>query len=121
MSVNLRLFCIALVATLSGVTAHAQTRLPRIEAEAPNYLGQPPAYNDYQFMAPPAQPVSLVGYSVAGCSDDGLACAAPCDSITSCTECCEQPVWSHRSSLFGEFLYLRPRNAEVAYAVPADG
>jgi hypothetical protein len=26
----------------------------------------------------------------------------------------------HRTSIFGEFLYLRPRNAEVAYAVPVN-
>ena len=29
--------------------------------------------------------------------------------------------WAHRCSLYGEFLYVRPRNAEVAYAVPIDG
>jgi hypothetical protein len=29
--------------------------------------------------------------------------------------------WTNRFFFFGEFLYLRPRNAEVAYAVPIDG
>lgn len=29
--------------------------------------------------------------------------------------------WCHRVNIFGEFLYLRARNAEVAYAVPIDG
>jgi hypothetical protein len=28
--------------------------------------------------------------------------------------------WTHRYFAFGEYLYLRPRNAEVAYAVPVD-
>ncbi len=28
--------------------------------------------------------------------------------------------WTNRYFAFGEFLYLRPRNAEVAYAVPVD-
>lgn len=30
-------------------------------------------------------------------------------------------VFTHRTSVFGEFLYLRPRDAEVAYALPIDG
>ena len=29
--------------------------------------------------------------------------------------------YSHRSGLFGDFLFLRPRNAEVTYALPIDG
>jgi hypothetical protein len=31
------------------------------------------------------------------------------------------PVYAHRTSVFGEYLYIRPRNAEVAYALPIDG
>jgi hypothetical protein len=31
------------------------------------------------------------------------------------------PQYLHRSGLFGEFLYMRARNAEVAYALPIDG
>ena len=31
------------------------------------------------------------------------------------------PVYVHRTSVFGEFLYMRPRDAEVAYALPIDG
>jgi hypothetical protein len=31
------------------------------------------------------------------------------------------PVYSHRTSVFAEYLYIRPRNAEVAYALPIDG
>ncbi len=29
--------------------------------------------------------------------------------------------YEHRSGLFGDFLYIRPRNAEVTYALPIDG
>ena len=35
-----------------------------------------------------------------------------------CDDCCG---WSNRYFAFGEFLYLRPRNAEVAYAAPING
>jgi hypothetical protein len=31
------------------------------------------------------------------------------------------PSFVHRTSIFGEFLYIRPRDAEVAYALPIDG
>ena len=31
------------------------------------------------------------------------------------------PVYVHRTSVFGEFLYMRPRDSEVAYALPIDG
>ncbi len=32
-----------------------------------------------------------------------------------------RPFFIHRTSVYGEFLYLRPRDAEVAYALPIDG
>jgi hypothetical protein len=31
------------------------------------------------------------------------------------------PFFVHRTSVFGEFLFIRPRDAEVAYALPIDG
>jgi len=31
------------------------------------------------------------------------------------------PQFKHRTGFFGDFLYLRPRNAEIAYALPIDG
>lgn len=44
----------------------------------------------------------------AGCGGD--------DCCDSCESCC-RPKWR----FWGEFLYLRPRDAEVTYAVPFDG
>ncbi len=44
---------------------------------------------------------------------DGIAC----DSA--CYQGCEP--WAHFTSIYGGLLYLRPRNADVAYAVPIDG
>jgi len=43
-------------------------------------------------------------------------CQADCKA-----KCCCPPVWAHRTGVFGEFLYLRPRDSEVAYALPVDG
>ena len=38
-----------------------------------------------------------------------------------CADSCCFPAWAHRTGLFGEFIYLRPRDVEVAYGVPIDG
>lgn len=37
-----------------------------------------------------------------------------------CDSCC-RAFWEHRTGVFGDFLYLQPRGADVAYAVPRDG
>ncbi|MDX1944429.1 MAG: Lpg1974 family pore-forming outer membrane protein [Pirellulaceae bacterium] len=47
------------------------------------------------------------------------ACPTGCGDCGCCDECCGG--FCHRLSFFGDFLYLRARNAEVAYAVPVDG
>lgn len=48
----------------------------------------------------------------------GNGCAGACS-----TGCCGGGcgIWAHYTSVFSEFLYLRPRNADIAYAVPIDG
>lgn len=49
--------------------------------------------------------------SCAGCDSCG------CDSCGSCSGCGCAPSWQ----IFGDFLFLRPRDAEVVYAVPFNG
>jgi len=57
----------------------------------------------------------------------GPGCAAldlgwsDCVDGSPCVPVCCPPVWQHRSGAFGEYLYLRPREAEIVYAVPIDG
>jgi hypothetical protein len=52
----------------------------------------------------------------------GLVCETEtCDVPTMDVACCEQPRWSHCCRVFGEFLYVRPRDADVIYAMPVDG
>jgi len=36
-------------------------------------------------------------------------------------ECYCPPFWAHRCGVFAEYLFLRPRDAEVSYAVATDG
>lgn len=43
----------------------------------------------------------------------------PHATYAGCASCL--PPWAHRTGLFGEVLYLRARDAEVAYVVPIDG
>ncbi len=54
------------------------------------------------------------GSSCGGCCDSGC-----CDSGCGDSSCCGGRYAG--IEVFGEYLYLRPRDAEVAYAVPVDG
>ena len=57
------------------------------------------------------------GCTDGGCDSIGGTCTGSCDS--GCTRCCGP--WRHCVSVYGGLLYLRPRNADVAYAVPTNG
>lgn len=46
---------------------------------------------------------------------------AETDSDLSCEPVCCIEFWEHRNAVWGEFLYLRPRGADVIYATPVDG
>jgi hypothetical protein len=63
---------------------------------------------------PPAP--SAGGYS---CSDGVGAGCGPGGCGNGCGDCCDG--WGHRVQVFGEFLYLRPRDVDVAYAAIIDG
>jgi hypothetical protein len=54
-----------------------------------------------------------------GCTDPACGLDGGCGKNCGCDDCCKG--WCHRFNIFGEFLYLRPRDAEVAYAVAIDG
>lgn len=58
--------------------------------------------------APPMQPMAGMPATSYSCSDGNCGC----------DDCCG---WSNRWQVFGEFLYLRPRDAEVAYGSIIDG
>jgi hypothetical protein len=52
-----------------------------------------------------------------GCAEPACGCEGKGGNDCCCSDCC-CPGWCHRVNIFGEFLYLQARNAEVAYAVP---
>ncbi len=54
------------------------------------------------------------GCGVGSCCATG-GCGSP-----GCSQCCESG-YTNRFSIFGEFLYLRARDVEVAWAEPIDG
>ncbi|WP_425614289.1 Lpg1974 family pore-forming outer membrane protein [Anatilimnocola sp. NA78] len=63
---------------------------------------------------PPAPGGSYGCGAGVGCSDGiGGYCG------DGCGDCCDG--WTHRFNVFGEFLYLRPRDVDVAYASAIDG
>ncbi len=61
--------------------------------------------------------VRLIDYTTAG------EAAAPAENLDcgKAVSDCSQPFWAHRTGVFGEYLLLRPRDAEVAFAVPFNG
>ena len=82
-------------------------------------------------LASAQEPLSDIGASCAtggcdvGCDLGGdCGCGESCGCGIGCGSscgCCTAPVWAHRCGVFGEYLYLRPRNAEIVYAVPFNG
>jgi len=61
--------------------------------------------------APPMAPMGPMPGAVGGFSCTDGSCGG-------CDDCCG---WSNRWNVFAEFLYLRPRDAETAYASIIDG
>ena len=84
-------------------------------AENAGHSRQPAWWAD----APDVPPGSSDEIQLAG-FDSGLVTAASDCCPIECDDCC-LPPWAHRSSIFGELLMLRARDAEVAYAVAIDG
>jgi hypothetical protein len=54
---------------------------------------------------------------------DGAASGSCCSNgcQTNCCQTCCDPFWAHRSSVFADALYLKPRGADVANAQPQNG
>lgn len=59
-------------------------------------------------------PVAPAGHNMS-CGDCGTGSCGDCGDC--CLDCCSCEGWCHRVAVFAEFLYLRPRDAEVAYGV----
>jgi len=98
--------CVAL--SLGGDLALAQYGPPGM-AQAGFYQGgdAPAPLGPGAGMAPPPSAAYGCGDSMGGYCGDG------------CGDCCDG--WAHRFNVFGEFLYLRPRDVDVAYASIIDG
>ena len=74
-------------------------------------MGYPAAYPPaapapYDLQQEPLDGPGLPGSGCSGCGQPG------------CTQCGGCECWNHCVAVFGEFLYLRARNTEVAYGVP---
>ncbi|MDA0660351.1 MAG: Lpg1974 family pore-forming outer membrane protein [Planctomycetota bacterium] len=95
-----------------GVTMELSDEFPLVTSAGHEF---PVGTND-AFDLSPGGGCAEIGSCQTGCGTCG-----PCDvGIRGVDSCCP-PVWRHRSGAFGEYLYLRPREAEVVYAVPIDG
>ena len=69
---------------------------------------------------PPTAPfgeIRLINFVGSGGTDE----LKPTEHKKCETDDCCPPFWAHRTGAFGEYLLLRPRDAEIAVAVPFDG
>lgn len=73
-------------------------------------------------------PLSVTGCEVCGC--DPCQCAATECESSACEECsccpcecvpCCDPIWNHRSGIWGGFLYLHPGDVDMAHAIQQNG
>lgn len=97
------------------------TPRPRLAAAAPWERARAGVGPIAQLSVPPdVNPAFFDGLRMSGpdcdaCIDQGIAC-------DDCAIPCPCPcIWQHCTSIRASALYLRPRNADVAYAVPMDG
>lgn len=113
-------------------------------ATATDYPQAPPVVDSAVQLASAAQPLPDMGGScatgacdmggcdVGGCDLGGCDLGADCGCGQDCgcsigcgtgcgCGCCETPIWAHRCGVFGEYLWIRPRNADITYAVPFNG
>ena len=82
--------------------------------------------------APYVDPVGPAHSCAGGCTecgDCGGACSTACGCDASCATACVMPcppaceprVFAHRTGAFGEYIFLQPSGADVAYVQPRDG
>ena len=94
-------------------------RVEVVRAEAPDPPPEPEAID-----SPALEPVAEGSLDADWGGDDSWTSeggdATPCDTCGSC-DCCCTPFWTHRSYVFGEFLYLQPMGVDIAYAIQQNG
>jgi hypothetical protein len=106
------LVCAAALAALLANVAAAQ-----YGGGYPGTIGDASPYAMTAYQPAEEMPSVMAGGPACGA---GVSCGDGCGGCGGgCGGCCQG--WCHRVNVFGEFLYLRARNAEVAYAVPIDG
>jgi hypothetical protein len=125
---NVRLFRTS-AAVLLAMVAFRSTEAQTYPTTAHAFLVPPSVgtYSDQETLRrlPPSSGVGspsfgdvrLVDYLTGGEGEDN---GFENGTEKSCDECCP-PFWTHRTGAFAEYLLLRPRSAEVAYAVPING
>ena len=91
-----------------GAAPPAQAGLP-LDVPLPQVASAPPAPQYDWFGRQTSFDTAISG------PETQIGSSLPCEE-----DCC-LPPWAHRTGVFGELLFLRARDAEVAYGVPVDG
>jgi hypothetical protein len=105
-------------ASLPGYMVQPGYAAPAVYAQMPGYANRAQYGAPHGAQAAPGAglapiPQQANGNGAANCPANGSnACSSGCED-----PCCRKLTWQ----FFGEYLYLRPRNAEVPFAVPING
>lgn len=67
-------------------------------------------------LAPPSQ---VIPASAHGVAQHGGKCNGKCGG--KCSDCCNTGGYDKRLAFYGDFIFFRARDSEVAFAVPIDG
>lgn len=90
------------------VTFRRQQETPQDDPHALNLADYEPMQAESMLEA-----AGEAGHSAPGCE-------APPAWENCCAPACPE-FWEHRSSIYGEFLFLTPRGTDLSYALPIDG
>lgn len=91
------------------------------EGSPQGYCPQQPSAGGIQqvanltYKADPAQPAAGAPAQNGAAGNYGS-----CSPTSCCQDCCT-PFWAHRTGAFFDLLYLKPRNDDVASAIPQNG
>jgi hypothetical protein len=93
----------------TGLIVRAQSPAPTQMRLAQTLVPQPDTYYSTNGVCPP------------NCPPGGAVCLPPMDPYNACPPPVNCPWQPFHVGLFGEFLYLQPRNVDVPFGVPQNG
>lgn len=109
----MKTYCSVFAAVLAVSLCHATFAGAQTIPKSYGPPASPVGYMQGEAPAMPAQPMMDAYSSACGCG------SGSCGDCADCGSCCDG--WTQRFQVWGDYIYLRPRDVEVAYAVEING